>query len=52
MSRLSDVAEQVLGMVEAGAEAEVKVIEGTEALTRSANSYIHQTVARRARVSL
>jgi predicted Zn-dependent protease len=45
MSRLSDVAEQALALVDPAAEAEITVGEGTQALTRFANSYIHQNVA-------
>ncbi|MCI0678922.1 MAG: TldD/PmbA family protein, partial [Actinobacteria bacterium] len=45
MSRLTDIAEQVLAQVDPAAEAEVQIGEGSEALTRFANSYIHQNVA-------
>lgn len=45
MSRLTDIAEQVLAQVDPAAEAEVHIGEGSEALTRFANSYIHQNVA-------
>jgi predicted Zn-dependent protease len=45
MSGLSDIAERVLAHVDSGAEAEVTITQGHEALTRFANSYIHQNVA-------
>lgn len=45
MSALIDVAERVLARLEAGAEAEVTVSGGQEALTRFAVSFIHQNVA-------
>lgn len=47
MTRALDLAERVLGMVadaEASAEAEVNVGDGHAALTRFANSFIHQNV--------
>jgi predicted Zn-dependent protease len=43
--RLYDIAEQVLGFVPGGAEAQVLVRTGEEALTRFAGSFIHQNVA-------
>ncbi len=42
---LLDVCERVLARVGAGAEAEVTVSGGTDALTRFATSFIHQNVA-------
>ena len=45
MSHLSDVAEQALALTDPAAEVEVTVTESTQALTRFANSYIHQNVA-------
>ena len=42
---LLDVCERVLARVGAGAEAEVAVSGGTDALTRFATSFIHQNVA-------
>ena len=42
---LLDVCERVLARVGAGAEAEVTVSTGTDALTRFATSFIHQNVA-------
>ena len=42
---LLDVCERVLTRVSAGAEAEVTVSGGTDALTRFATSFIHQNVA-------
>jgi predicted Zn-dependent protease len=45
MSRLSTIAQQALALIDPAAEAEVTVAEGTQALTRFANSYIHQNVA-------
>ncbi|MFL6138140.1 MAG: TldD/PmbA family protein [Frankiaceae bacterium] len=43
--RLHEIADQVLGLVPAGAEAQVLVQTGQEALTRFAGSFIHQNVA-------
>jgi predicted Zn-dependent protease len=40
-----ELAERVLGLVGDRAEAEVRVVGGTSALTRFANSFIHQNVA-------
>ena len=45
MSRAVDLAEQVLDLVGDRAEAEVVASEGNLALTRFANSFIHQNVA-------
>lgn len=45
MSRAVDLANRVLDLVGDGAEAEVVVSEGNLALTRFANSFIHQNVA-------
>jgi predicted Zn-dependent protease len=45
MSRAVDLAEQVLELVGDRAEAEVVASEGNLALTRFANSFIHQNVA-------
>ncbi|MBW3613426.1 MAG: TldD/PmbA family protein [Chloroflexi bacterium] len=47
--RLLATCERVLDLVETGAEAEVTVSAGTEALTRFATSFIHQNVADDAR---
>ncbi|MFQ5947959.1 MAG: TldD/PmbA family protein [Acidimicrobiia bacterium] len=44
MSRYLDLADQVLGLVGDRGEAEVLVYGGIEALTRFANSFIHQNV--------
>ena len=44
MSRYLDLADLVLGLVGDRAEAQVTVTGGTSALTRFANSYIHQNV--------
>jgi predicted Zn-dependent protease len=53
MSRLSDVAERLLGMVGDEVDAEVTIADATESLTRFANSYIHQNVAEEgARITL
>jgi predicted Zn-dependent protease len=53
MSELAALAEQTLALVDPGIEAEVTVNDGTSALTRFANSYIHQNVAEEgARVTL
>jgi predicted Zn-dependent protease len=48
--QLLNVAERVLRLVGADAEAEVTVTAGTESLTRFATSFIHQNVADDARV--
>jgi predicted Zn-dependent protease len=45
LSRLSAIAERLLAMVDGDADAEVTVTDATDALTRFANSYIHQNVA-------
>lgn len=45
MSELTDVGEWVLARVPGGAEAEVTVSRGQQALTRFAVSFIHQNVA-------
>jgi len=45
MSAPMDVCERVLELVDAGAEAEVRVTTGAEALTRFATGFIHQNVA-------
>ena len=45
MSRAVDLAEQVLDLVGDRAEAEVAASDGNLALTRFANSFIHQNVA-------
>ena len=45
MSRSGDLTEQVLHLVDDHAEAEVVASEGNLALTRFANSFIHQNVA-------
>ncbi|GIJ50098.1 peptidase U62 [Virgisporangium aliadipatigenens] len=42
---MSAIVEQVLSLVPAGVEAEVTVVEHASAVTRFANSYIHQNVA-------
>lgn len=42
---LMAVCERVLGLVPSGVEAQVTVTRGRSALTRFANSYIHQNVA-------
>lgn len=44
-----EICERVLGLVDDGVEAEVRVTTGTEALTRFANGFIHQNVADEAR---
>jgi len=45
MTATMDVCERVLGLVDGGVEAEVRVTTGTEALTRFATGFIHQNVA-------
>lgn len=45
MSEPMETAERVLALVDGGLEAQVVVRRGTEALTRFANSFIHQNVA-------
>jgi len=45
MSRATDLAEQALGLVDGRADAEVTATVGNLALTRFANSFIHQNVA-------
>jgi predicted Zn-dependent protease len=45
MSAPMDVCERVLGLIDAGVDAEVTVTTGTEALTRFATGFIHQNVA-------
>jgi predicted Zn-dependent protease len=45
MTRAADLTEQVLGLVGSRAEAEVVASTGNLALTRFANSFIHQNVA-------
>ena len=44
MSRLEELAERILGLVRAEAEAEVRVVSNRHGLTRFANSFIHQNV--------
>jgi hypothetical protein len=45
VTRAADLTEQVLGLVGDRAEAEVVASTGNLALTRFANSFIHQNVA-------
>lgn len=47
--QLLETADRVLALIGTGAEAEVTVSAGTEALTRFATSFIHQNVADEAR---
>lgn len=50
MSAPMEICERVLGLVDSGVEAEVRVTTGTEALTRFATGFIHQNVADEARL--
>jgi predicted Zn-dependent protease len=49
MSAPMEICERVLGLVDSGVEAEVRVTTGVEALTRFATGFIHQNVADDAR---
>jgi predicted Zn-dependent protease len=49
MSAPMEICERVLGLVDDGVEAEVRVTTGPEALTRFATGFIHQNVADDAR---
>ena len=44
MRRLEELAERILGLVGAEAEAEVRLVSNRHGLTRFANSFIHQHV--------